>query len=105
MILLSHEVDREEHCVLAENALGNNTNRKETHKQVQRDEPTATTLEANTYAGKTSCIICDGPHSSQDCRKISKKVLRRFRKSEVMRRRCCLVCHKPGHIVKKKMSQ
>ncbi|GFR01018.1 transposable element Tc1 transposase [Trichonephila clavata] len=79
---------------------GSKTNRTESHKQVQRDEPTATTLAANTYAGKISCLFCDRPHSSQDCQETSNKSYE-DRKSEVIRRRCCLVCLKPGHIAKK----
>ncbi|GFQ73739.1 uncharacterized protein TNCT_523321 [Trichonephila clavata] len=100
MTFLHHEVEGEERRILVENGFGSKTNRTESHKQVQRDEPTATTLVANTYAGKISCIFCDRPHSSQDCQEISNKSYE-DRKSEVIRRRCCLVCLKPGHIAKK----
>ncbi|GFR16119.1 transposable element Tc1 transposase [Trichonephila clavata] len=99
MTFLRHEVEEKERRILAENGFGSKTNRTESHKQVQRDEPTATTLVANTYAGKISCIFCDRPHSSQDCQEISNKSYE-DRKSEVIRRRCCL-CLKPGHIAKK----
>ncbi|GFR32712.1 transposable element Tc1 transposase [Trichonephila clavata] len=60
----------------------------------------ATTLVANTYAGKISCIFSDCPLSSQDCQEISNKSYE-DRKSEVIRQRCCLVCLKPGHMAKK----
>ncbi|GFQ77500.1 DNA-directed RNA polymerase I subunit RPA2 [Trichonephila clavata] len=96
MTFLRHEVEGEEYCVLAENAFGSSMNQKKSHKQVQRDEPTATTLVAD----KISCIFCDCPHSSQDCQKMSNKSYE-DRKSEVMRRTCSLVCLKPGHIAKK----
>ncbi|GFY37474.1 hypothetical protein TNIN_291141 [Trichonephila inaurata madagascariensis] len=42
-------------------------NRMESHKQIELDESTATTLVANKYAEKISCIFCDNFHSSQDC--------------------------------------
>ncbi|GFR03954.1 uncharacterized protein TNCT_224081 [Trichonephila clavata] len=99
MTFLRYEVEKEDH-VSTENAFGSITNPTESHKQVQRDEPTATTLVANTYAEKISCIFCDRPHSSQDCQKMSNKSYE-DQKSEVIRRRCCFVCLKSGHIAKK----
>ncbi|GFQ70106.1 transposable element Tc1 transposase [Trichonephila clavata] len=66
MTYVCHEVEGEEYHVLAENSFESSKNQMESHKQVQ-NEPTATTLVANTYAGKTGCIFCDHPHSSQDC--------------------------------------
>ncbi|GFR09338.1 transposable element Tc1 transposase [Trichonephila clavata] len=47
MTFLRHEVEGEEYCVLAENALGSSMNQKQSHKQVKRDEPTATTQVAD----------------------------------------------------------
>ncbi|GFQ99000.1 transposable element Tc1 transposase [Trichonephila clavata] len=70
MTFLRHEVEGERHCTLAENGFGSRTKRTESHKKVQRDELTATTLVANTYVGKISCIFCDRPHSSQACQKM-----------------------------------
>ncbi|GFR18535.1 uncharacterized protein TNCT_362381 [Trichonephila clavata] len=96
MTFLRHEVEGEEYCVLAENAFGSSMNQKESHKQVQRDEPTATT----PVADKIRCIFCDCRHSSQDCQKMSNKSYE-DRNSEVMRRTCSLVCLKPGHTAKK----
>ncbi|PRD35747.1 UNVERIFIED_CONTAM: hypothetical protein NCL1_10583 [Trichonephila clavipes] len=96
MTFLRHGV---KHHVLAENAFRSSTNLTESYEQVQRGEPTATTLVVNTHAGKICCIFCDRPHSSQDCQKRSNKSYE-DRKSEVMRRRCCLVCLKPGYIAK-----
>ncbi|GFS46253.1 uncharacterized protein TNIN_382041 [Trichonephila inaurata madagascariensis] len=90
------EIRIEEHRVLAENAFRSSPNLMESHEQVQLDEPTATTLVVNTHTGKISCIFCDRPHSSQDCQKMSNKSYE-DRKSEIMRRRCCLVGLKPGH--------
>ncbi|KFM71124.1 hypothetical protein X975_02399, partial [Stegodyphus mimosarum] len=99
MSFLRHEVEGEEHRVLAENAFGSGTKRKEFQKPVQRDEPTAATLISNTSGRKISCIFCDRPHPSQDCQKLS-TINYDDRKSQVMRRKCCLVCLKPGHMAK-----
>ncbi|GIY80920.1 transposable element Tc1 transposase [Caerostris extrusa] len=52
MSFLCHEVEGEEHRVLAETAFGNGIKRKDTHKPVHKDEPTAATLIANSSAGK-----------------------------------------------------
>ncbi|GFW73147.1 transposable element Tc1 transposase [Trichonephila clavipes] len=58
MTFLRHEVEGEEHRVLAENVFGSSTNRARTEskKLVQEDEPTTTTLVVNTHAGKMSCV-------------------------------------------------
>ncbi|GFR11981.1 uncharacterized protein TNCT_461931 [Trichonephila clavata] len=100
MTFLRRKVEGEERRILAENGFGSKTNQTEFHKQVQRDEPTATTLVANTYAGKISCIFCDRPHSSQDCQEMPNKSYE-DQKLKVILRRCCLVCLKPGHMAKK----
>ncbi|GFY37349.1 uncharacterized protein TNIN_317061 [Trichonephila inaurata madagascariensis] len=99
MTFLRHEVEGEEHRILGENGFGSRTKRMESHKQVQRDKPTATTLIENRHAGKISYLFCDRPHSSQDCQRMSKKSYE-DRKSEVMRRRCCLICLKHDHMAK-----
>ncbi|GFY60722.1 transposable element Tc1 transposase [Trichonephila inaurata madagascariensis] len=99
MTFLRHEVEGEEHRILAENGFGSRSKRMESNEQVQRDEPTATTLVANRHACKISFIFCDRPHSSQDCQKMSNKSYE-DRKSVVMRRRYCLVCLKRGHTAK-----
>ncbi|GFQ65589.1 transposable element Tc1 transposase [Trichonephila clavata] len=100
MTFLRHEVEGEERRILAENGFGSKTNRKESHKQVQRDEPTATTLVANTSARKICCVFCDRSHPGKDCQKLS-AMNYEDRKSQVMRKRCYLVCLKPGHMEKK----
>ncbi|GFY68826.1 transposable element Tc1 transposase [Trichonephila inaurata madagascariensis] len=82
MTFLRHEVEVEEHRISAENGFGRKTKLMESHKQVQQDEPTATTPAANAHAGKISCIFCDHPHSSQDSQKMSK---RRVTKTETER--------------------
>ncbi|GFV19458.1 transposable element Tc1 transposase [Trichonephila clavipes] len=73
MTFLHHEVQGEEHCILVQNGFGSRTKRTKSDKNVQQDEPMTTTLVANTYAGKISCIFCDHPHSSQNCQKMSNK--------------------------------
>ncbi|GIY98482.1 hypothetical protein CEXT_502421 [Caerostris extrusa] len=52
MSFLRHEVEGEEHRVLAETAFGNGIKRKDTHKPVHKEEPTTATLIANSSAGK-----------------------------------------------------
>ncbi|GFV68588.1 transposable element Tc1 transposase [Trichonephila clavipes] len=69
MSFLHHEV--EEHCALAETAFGSEIKWKDSHKQVQKDEPTAATPFANTSAGKICCVFCDCSHPSHDCQKLS----------------------------------
>ncbi|GFT16901.1 transposable element Tc1 transposase [Trichonephila clavipes] len=100
MSFLHHEMEGEEHRALAETAFGSGIKRKYSHKQVQKDEPTAATLFANTSAGKICCVFCDHTHPIQDCQKLSSMNYEN-RKSQVMRKRCSLVCLKPGHIAKK----
>ncbi|GIX72223.1 DUF1758 domain-containing protein [Caerostris darwini] len=100
MSFLRHEVEGEEHRVLAETAFGNGMKRKDTHKPVHKGEPTAATLIANFSAGKNNCVFCDRSHPSQECQKIS-NMNYDDRKKQVMHKRCCLVCLKPGHMAKK----
>ncbi|GFY08277.1 transposable element Tc1 transposase [Trichonephila clavipes] len=70
MSFLRHEVEGEEHRALAETAFGSGIKWKDSHKQVQKDEPIAATLFANTSAGKIFCVFCDRSHPSQDCQKL-----------------------------------
>ncbi|GFR33180.1 transposable element Tc1 transposase [Trichonephila clavata] len=100
MSFLRHEVEGEEHRVLAETAFRSGKKRKDSHKKVQKDEPTAATLFANTSAGRICCVFCDRSHPSQDCQKLS-SMNYEGRKSQVMCKKCCLVCLKPGHMAKK----
>ncbi|GFT23290.1 uncharacterized protein NPIL_507481 [Nephila pilipes] len=100
MIFLRHEVEGEEHCFLAETSFGDGMKRKESRKPPLRDEPTAATLIANTSVGRNQCIFCERAHASQDCQKIS-NLAYEDRKGQVMRKRCCLVCLKPGHMAKR----
>ncbi|GIX94263.1 reverse transcriptase [Caerostris darwini] len=100
MSFLRHEVEGEEHRVLAETAFGNGIKRKDIHKPVHKDETTAATLIANSSAGENNCVFCDRSHPSQECRKIS-NMNYDDRKRQVMLKRCCLVCLKSGHMAKK----
>ncbi|GFU48524.1 transposable element Tc1 transposase [Nephila pilipes] len=100
MIFLRHEVEGEEHRFLAETSFGDGMKRKESRKPPLRDEPTAATLIANTSVGRNQCIFCERTHASQDCQKIS-NLAYEDRKGQVMRKRCCLVCLKPGHMAKR----
>ncbi|GFR18836.1 transposable element Tc1 transposase [Trichonephila clavata] len=100
MSFLRHEVEGEEHRALTETAFGSGIKWKDSQKQVQKDEPTAATLFGNTSAGKICCVFCDCSHPSQDCQQLS-SLNYEDRKSQVMRKRCCLVCLKPGHMAKK----
>ncbi|GFS44078.1 transposable element Tc1 transposase [Nephila pilipes] len=100
MIFLRHEVEGEEHCFLAETSFGDGMKRKESRKPPLRDEPTAATLIVNTSVGRNQCIFCERTHASQDCQKIS-NLAYEDRKGQVMRKRCCLVCLKPGHMAKR----
>ncbi|GFT20649.1 transposable element Tc1 transposase [Nephila pilipes] len=90
----------EEHHFLAETSFGDVMKRKESRKPPLRDEPTAATLIANTSVGRNQCIFCERAHASQDCQKIS-NLAYEDRKGQVMRKRCCLVCLKPGHMAKR----
>ncbi|GFU28831.1 dual 3',5'-cyclic-AMP and-GMP phosphodiesterase 11 [Nephila pilipes] len=100
MIFLRHEVEGEEHRFLAETSFGDGMKRKESRKLPLRDEPTAATLIANTSVGRNQCIFCERAHASQDCQKIS-NLAYEDKKGQVMRKRCCLVCLKPGHMAKR----
>ncbi|GFW11852.1 transposable element Tc1 transposase [Trichonephila clavipes] len=62
MSFLRHEVEGEEHRSLTETTFGSAIKRKDSHQQVQKDEPTAATLFANTSAGKICCVFCDRSH-------------------------------------------
>ncbi|XP_071033041.1 uncharacterized protein [Parasteatoda tepidariorum] len=79
---------------------GSGEKRKDYHKSIQTDEPTATTLIANTSVGKNNCTFCDRSHPSQDCQKIA-EMSYEDRKSRVIQKRCCLVCLKSGHMAKR----
>ncbi|GFT05094.1 uncharacterized protein NPIL_35041, partial [Nephila pilipes] len=100
MIFLRHVIEGEEHRFLAETSFGDGMKRKESRKPPLRDEPTAATLIANTSVGRNQCIFCERAHASQDCQKISNLVYE-DRKGQVMFKRCCLVCLKPGHMAKR----
>ncbi|GFR22755.1 hypothetical protein TNCT_400721 [Trichonephila clavata] len=78
MTFLRHEVEGAEHRVLAKNVFGSSTNGKESDEQVQRDEPTSTTLVVKKYARKISCIFCDQS-------RIVKKYQRKVTKTENQR--------------------
>ncbi|KAF8795507.1 hypothetical protein HNY73_000001, partial [Argiope bruennichi] len=100
MTFLHDEVEGEEHRFLAETSFGDGMKRKESNKPPLRDEPTAAILIANTSVGRNQCIFCESAHASQDCQKIS-NLAYEDRKGQVIRKRCCLVCLKPGHIAKR----
>ncbi|GFT19641.1 uncharacterized protein NPIL_659161 [Nephila pilipes] len=99
MTFLRHEIEGEEHRFLAETSFCDGMKWKESHKSPLRDEPTAATLIGNTSIGRNQCIFCERAHASQDCQKIS-ILAYEDRKGQVMRKRCCLVCLKPGHMAK-----
>ncbi|XP_042911003.1 uncharacterized protein [Parasteatoda tepidariorum] len=104
MCFLRHEVESEEMISLAREGFGRDKGsgekRNDYHKSIQRDEPTATTLIANTSVGKKNCIFFDRSHPSQDCQKIA-EMSYEDRKSRVIQKRCCLVCLKSGHMAKR----
>ncbi|KAF8791456.1 hypothetical protein HNY73_006315 [Argiope bruennichi] len=56
-----HEVESEEHRVLAESSFGSGIKRKDSHKSVQRDETLAAILIGNATSRK-SCVICGRSH-------------------------------------------
>ncbi|GFV70273.1 DUF1758 domain-containing protein [Trichonephila clavipes] len=72
---------------------------KDCQKSVHKDEPTTATLISSTTGAKLNCIFCDHPHLSQHCQKLSDRSYE-DRKSQVIRKRCCLVCLKIGHLTK-----
>ncbi|GFU00509.1 transposable element Tc1 transposase [Nephila pilipes] len=71
MYFLCHEVEGEEYHVSAENVFGSGIKRKEFHKPVHRDVPTAATLIMNTTTGKVTCIFCNSPHPIKNSLKMS----------------------------------
>ncbi|GFT49759.1 integrase catalytic domain-containing protein [Trichonephila clavipes] len=104
MYSLRHEVEPEEMIRLAREGFGKDcvsgAIRNDCQKSVHKDEPTPATLISSTTGAKLSCIFCDRPHLSQDCQKLSDMSYEN-RKSQVIRKRCCLVCLKVGHLAKR----
>ncbi|GBN95027.1 hypothetical protein AVEN_26432-1, partial [Araneus ventricosus] len=104
MCFLRHEVESEEIIRLAREGFGKDRGsgaiRKDCQKSVYKDEPTAATLISSTTGAKLNCIFCDRPHLSQDCQRLS-DMSYEDRKSQVIRKRCCLVCLKVGHLAKR----
>ncbi|GBO10837.1 hypothetical protein AVEN_48012-1 [Araneus ventricosus] len=104
MCFLRHEVESEEMICLAREGFGKDRGsgviRKDCQKSVYKDEPTAATLISSTTGAKLNCIFCDRPHLSQDCQRLS-DMSYEDRKSQVIRKRCCLVCLKVGHLAKR----
>ncbi|GFT83805.1 integrase catalytic domain-containing protein [Trichonephila clavipes] len=104
MCFLRHEVESEEMTRLAREGFGKDrvsgAVRKDCHKSVHKAEPTAATLIASTTGAKLNCIFCDHPHLSQDCQKLS-DMSYEDKKSQVKRKRCCLVCLKVEHLEKR----
>ncbi|GFT68667.1 integrase catalytic domain-containing protein [Trichonephila clavipes] len=74
--------------------------RNDCQKSVHKDELTPATLISSTTGAKLNCIFCDRPHLSQDCQKLSDMSYEN-RKSQVIRKRCCLACLKVGHLAKR----
>ncbi|GFX95391.1 integrase catalytic domain-containing protein [Trichonephila clavipes] len=103
MCFLRHEIESEDIIRLAREGFGKDRGssaiRKDCHKSVHKDEPTAATLISSTTGAKLSCSFCDSPHLSQDGQKLS-DMSYEDRKSQVIRKRCCLVCLKVGHLAK-----
>ncbi|GBN94076.1 hypothetical protein AVEN_248723-1 [Araneus ventricosus] len=104
MCFLRHEVESEEMIRLAREGFGKDRGsgaiRKDCQKSVHKDKPTAATLISSTTGAKLNCIFCDRPHLSQDCQRLS-DMSYEDRKSQVIRKRCCLVCLKVGHLAKR----
>ncbi|GFY76274.1 integrase catalytic domain-containing protein [Trichonephila inaurata madagascariensis] len=103
MCFLGHEVESEEMIRLAREGFSKDRSgaiRKDCQRSVHKDEPTAATLISSTTGSKLNCIFCDHPHLSQDCQKLS-DMSYEDRKSQVIRKRCCLVCLKVGHLAKR----
>ncbi|GFU32160.1 uncharacterized protein NPIL_201401 [Nephila pilipes] len=104
MCFLRHEVESEEMIRLAREGFGKDRGggaiRKKCQKSAHKDEPTAATLISSTTGAKLYCIFCDLSHLSQDCQKLS-DMSYEDRKSQVIRKRCCLVCLKVGHLAKR----
>ncbi|GFT97100.1 integrase catalytic domain-containing protein [Nephila pilipes] len=104
MCFLRHEVESEEMIRLAREGFvkdrGGGVIRKECQKSVHKDEPTAATLISSTTGAKLNCIFCNRPHLSKDCQNLF-DMSYEDRKSQVIRKRCCLVCLKVGHLAKR----
>ncbi|GFY41994.1 integrase catalytic domain-containing protein [Trichonephila inaurata madagascariensis] len=104
MCFLRHEVESEEMIRLAREGFGKDRGsgaiRKDCQRSVQKDEPTVATLISSTTGAKLNCIFCDRPHLSQDCQKLS-DMSYEDRKSQVIRKRCYLVCLKVGQLAKR----
>ncbi|GFY42016.1 integrase catalytic domain-containing protein [Trichonephila inaurata madagascariensis] len=79
---------------------GSGAIRKYCQRSVHKDESTAATLISSTTGAKLNCIFCDHPDLSQDCQKLS-DMRYEDRKSQVIRKRCCFVCLKVGHLAKR----
>lgn len=98
MSFLRREVEGEEHRALAEKAFGQPAKSKK--ESSSKEEPTAMTLTSSfEKSSKIECIFCQKRHASQDCHK-SASMKPEERKSVVLRKRCCLVCLKTGHLAK-----
>ncbi|KAF8786071.1 hypothetical protein HNY73_007836 [Argiope bruennichi] len=100
MSFLRHEVESEEHRVLVESSFASGIKRKESHKSVQRDKPTAATLIANTTSEKKNVVFSETVLIQVRTQKIS-IMNYEDRKLQMMRKRCWLVCLKLGHMAKK----
>ncbi|GIZ05042.1 reverse transcriptase [Caerostris extrusa] len=92
MSFLRHEVEGEEHRVLAETAFGNGIKRKDTHKPVHKDEPIAATLIANSSAVENNCVFCDRSHPSQESWSYGQKCHSNVRCLICERRHYALLC-------------
>ncbi|GFY59016.1 DUF1758 domain-containing protein [Trichonephila inaurata madagascariensis] len=104
MCFLCHEVKSEEMICLAPDGFdkdrGSGAIQKDCQRSVHKDEPTAAMLISSTTGAKLNCIFCDRPHLSQDYQKLS-EMSYEDRKSQVIRKRCCLICLKVGHLAKR----
>ncbi|KAG8180515.1 hypothetical protein JTE90_007469 [Oedothorax gibbosus] len=103
MVFLRHEVESEEMISLAWEGFGKekeNCTARNGRKSIQIDEPTAAALTVNSSEERKNCLFCDRPHQSHDCQKIA-DLSYEERKSQVMRKGCCLVCLKSGHMARK----
>lgn len=104
MLFLRYEVEGEEHRVLAESAFGSNVkHKKDCSPSNEKQEPSAAAFLSSVphqSPKKLSCLFCDKSHPSQDCQKIA-GMSYEDRKSKVIRKGCCLVCLKIGHMAKR----
>lgn len=101
MSFLRNEVEGEEHRILAESGFNSQKNKKYNTEPSGPEVPSASALisSSNRYVPKLRCIFCDKSHNSQDCGKTAQMSLEE-KKSEVIKKRCCLVCLKIGHQAK-----